>query len=948
MNEQLPNGTNSEDEKIAQKLRQVSEQTHASAQFAAELEESLRTARRPQASWLATSFKQISPLLRWAALMLLLAVALSWSIRTLIPAPQPAAEHTPAVTDVATPTPVFQTQETTTPATQEAGFDFRGAKLYLEAPLPDSPNQAHVYLPTKDEPATEEQARALAERFGIQGEVYTAPNYVFNTNDYVFSDGKQSLQVYSQRFFTYTADLSKTSRITTNTPNDNAESIIREFLQAHGFDFEFSILPSDSFEGYTVRSHAPDSIPMQYESFALPSLRVTLDGAGEVLTLEASLMDYDTVPLGEYEIISAQKAFEKVLDDYSPAGKMEWVHSSGNTTRDWFRSYPDNQPVTAYSYITIYPAADPGKPALVLIDGVPVTGNINGLESLDRFTFVKAVGQFITENGIRKFNVESWDRNVQEATFPGTLSRQGDQIILTEDGGSGQQYVLIDPPADPPLDVKPPDSLEVYGVLEDGKISWVFMRFFENAGSGGGGGGNGLGFYKLNLSGTPVPFPSPTVPPQSNSGTIDYVVQENDTLASIALNHGISVDVLMQANNITENMVITGETLVIPVASSPNTSQENIEYVIKEGDTIIGIAESYGLGRTPEKIIEANPWLREEGALTPGKTLIIPVSTTPAFFGLYIVKEGDTLSAIAQRLGTTVDELLRINNLTDSSIYVGQSLSVPIPEPTERPVEDLRGYLSVSIHNKDDGTSRKEYNLEVMEEDRSRIYTMEGALLSELDSYNALPILVSGTIDTSGKLVMEKYKIPYPNLQFQIVKGTQSIAQLEGQDVIIFTTDDGKSYVEFLATNQIPLTAESDFIAGQLGDILEQEVLIIPDETFGGMPVTHVFQSAIFQENGTAMEIQANKILTYNDSDDPSLTDYIPPNLTITDVELVYYVSNPYYQVNDPNYNQRSPYIEPAWHFRGRYDDGSEFDVLIQALNQESLLPELAPYAGVG
>jgi hypothetical protein len=99
----------------------------------------------------------------------------------------------------------------------------------------------------------------------------------------------------------------------------------------------------------------------------------------------------------------------------------------------------------------------------------------------------------------------------------------------------------------------------------------------------------------------------------------------------------------------------------------------------------------------------------------------------------------------------------------------------------------------------------------------------------------------------------------------------------------------------------------------------------------------------MIQENGPAMEIQSNKISTFNDSDFPGLGDFTPPNLTITEVELAYYVSNPYYQVNDPNYDQRSPYIQPVWHFHGQYDDGSEFDILIQALKQEFLLQELVP-----
>jgi RNA polymerase sigma-70 factor, ECF subfamily len=44
----------------------------------------------------------------------------------------------------------------------------------------------------------------------------------------------------------------------------------------------------------------------------------------------------------------------------------------------------------------------------------------------------------------------------------------------------------------------------------------------------------------------------------------------------------------------------------------------------------------------------------------------------------------------------------------------------------------------------------------------------------------------------------------------------------------------------------------------------------------------------------------------------PGLPTYTQPDLTIDQVELAYYVSNPYYQVNDPNYSQRSPYIRPV------------------------------------
>ncbi|HEX6034158.1 MAG TPA: hypothetical protein VFY83_06965, partial [Anaerolineales bacterium] len=88
-------GMNPEDEKIARKLSQASEQTHANPQFAAELEEKIRNARASKTGWFGSGFSQLSPAMRWAALMLLLGLVLSWSIKSLIPAPQLGGATTP-------------------------------------------------------------------------------------------------------------------------------------------------------------------------------------------------------------------------------------------------------------------------------------------------------------------------------------------------------------------------------------------------------------------------------------------------------------------------------------------------------------------------------------------------------------------------------------------------------------------------------------------------------------------------------------------------------------------------------------------------------------------------------------------------------------------------------------------------------------------------------------
>jgi stage VI sporulation protein D len=53
---------------------------------------------------------------------------------------------------------------------------------------------------------------------------------------------------------------------------------------------------------------------------------------------------------------------------------------------------------------------------------------------------------------------------------------------------------------------------------------------------------------------------------------------------------------------------------------------------------------------------------------------------------LYVVQAGDTLSAIAERFGVTVDELVAANNLTDPNVLqVGQTLVIPSLLTTPRP-----------------------------------------------------------------------------------------------------------------------------------------------------------------------------------------------------------------------------------------------------------------------
>lgn len=107
------------------------------------------------------------------------------------------------------------------------------------------------------------------------------------------------------------------------------------------------------------------------------------------------------------------------------------------------------------------------------------------------------------------------------------------------------------------------------------------------------------------------------------------------------------------------------------VAIEPVT--EDTTYTVVAGDTLSGIANKYGT--------TANYLASLNGISDPDKIYIGQViklkGTVDTSSATYVVKAGDTLSKIAQTYGTTVDYLARINNISDKNlIYIGQVLKI--------------------------------------------------------------------------------------------------------------------------------------------------------------------------------------------------------------------------------------------------------------------------------
>jgi murein DD-endopeptidase MepM/ murein hydrolase activator NlpD len=128
-----------------------------------------------------------------------------------------------------------------------------------------------------------------------------------------------------------------------------------------------------------------------------------------------------------------------------------------------------------------------------------------------------------------------------------------------------------------------------------------------------------------------------------------------------------------------------------------------VDYKVAKGDTLFGIAKSFGI--SIETISAANPKVRGR-ALKAGEVLkILPMTGF-----VYLIKDGESIESVASKYGLSLSQLLAFNSGADLSV-IGAGSPIIIPgnprnlEESELP--DLKSYFSLpakglnwgSLHN---------------------------------------------------------------------------------------------------------------------------------------------------------------------------------------------------------------------------------------------------------
>jgi membrane-bound lytic murein transglycosylase D len=227
----------------------------------------------------------------------------------------------------------------------------------------------------------------------------------------------------------------------------------------------------------------------------------------------------------------------------------------------------------------------------------------------------------------------------------------------------------------------------------------------------------------------------------TNENINSYKIKKGDTIGQIAEAYNVSVSDLRSWNGISGNKIIAGKTLKIysngtsgysptKTTTTTKTVSEKTTHKIKQGETIIGIAQLYGVS-----IDDIKKWNKlSSSKIIAGKTLSIypngeTITAPPKIKSNYTyhkIKKGETLSQIAEKYKVSIASIRSLNDISGNKIVAGKTLKISGTETASKQLKNgyhivLKGESLYSISKKYKTTVQKLKSLNNLSDSKIKI-----------------------------------------------------------------------------------------------------------------------------------------------------------------------------------------------------------------------------------
>jgi membrane-bound lytic murein transglycosylase D len=187
----------------------------------------------------------------------------------------------------------------------------------------------------------------------------------------------------------------------------------------------------------------------------------------------------------------------------------------------------------------------------------------------------------------------------------------------------------------------------------------------------------------------------------STNVATNYVVQKGDNLGNIAKKYNVTVEEIKEWNHLSNINIQLGESLQVAQNdlnsnedTASTTKTENVEYVVKKGDNLGNIAKKFG-----SSLEDLKQWNNlQDNNIAFGSSLIVAKTevvianvATPETFKKkdnlasssknkdvnYYVKKGDSLYSISKKYpGVSISDIKKWNDISSEDLKPGMKLKI--------------------------------------------------------------------------------------------------------------------------------------------------------------------------------------------------------------------------------------------------------------------------------